>query len=224
MRTIVITGASDGIGREIAIRLSKDDYKLVLLGRNEDRLKAVADQCSDATFHAFDLNDNAARNKVVEQLLAVGVDVLINNAGIWQKLGGLETLSDKDAVEILNTNLVSQILLTKAFLPSMKSKKGSAIVNVISKSGVQAQAGQSVYTASKYGMRGFTDVLREDTKDDNIHIAGVYQSGTNTEMFEKAGDKPPVETFTEPEDLADVIAYILSRPDKLWVEEIRIDR
>jgi NADP-dependent 3-hydroxy acid dehydrogenase YdfG len=86
-----------------------------------------------------------------------------------------------------------------------------------------AQAGQSVYTASKYGVRGFTEVLKVDLKDTNVKVAGVYQSGTNTNMFKKAGDDFSTDNFTNPADLADLIAYILSRPEKIWLHDVQID-
>ena len=106
----------------------------------------------------------------------------------------------------------------------MRDREGSAIINVISKSGIMVQAGQTVYTASKYGMKGFTDVLRIDTKEDPIHVAGVYQSGTNTKMFAKAGEEFSTERFTEPNDLADVVVFMLTRPSKIWLNEIHVDR
>jgi len=221
MKTVVITGASDGIGAAIAKRLSKD-YVVILCGRDKQRLQAVSKLCNNAKYFSFDINDSKARNECFDQI--ENLDILINNEGVWHKTGELETLSDEKIAEVINTNLLSQILLTKALLPKIKEKEGSAIINVISKSGVVAQQGQSVYTASKYGMKGFTDVLREDTKDYPIRIAAVYQSGTNTKLFSKAGDDFPVETFTEPDDLAEVIAFMLSRPNKLWINEVKVEK
>jgi len=223
MKKVLITGASDGIGRSIAIRLANDDYSLVLCGRDEDKLRQVASECSDnVQMLVFDINDQEARKTAIDSV--DDIDILINNAGVWHKVGDLETLTDEKVAEVINTNLTSQILLTKQLLPSMKDREGSAILNVISKSGITAQAGQTVYTASKYGMRGFTDVLRTDTKDSALKVAAVYQSGTNTKMFEKAGEDFPVETFTEPDDLAEVISFMLSRPKKLWINEVRVDK
>ena len=223
MKKVLITGASDGIGRSIAIRLAKDGYSLVLCGRNESKLTDVVAECGDnVQTLVFDINDSEARKSAISSVQ--GVDILINNAGVWHKVGDLETLADEKVTEVINTNLTSQILLTKQLLPAMKDREGSAVINVISKSGITAQAGQTVYTASKYGMRGFTDVLREDTKNNSVRVGAVYQSGTNTKMFEKAGEDFPVETFTEPDDLADVIAFILSRPKKLWINEVRVEK
>lgn len=107
-------------------------------------------------------------------------------------------------------------------LEQMRSREGTAIINIVSKSGLVPQAGQTVYTASKYGMKGFTDVLREDTKDEPIRIAGVYQAGTNTQMFAKAGDDFEIEKFTNPDDLADIIVFVLTRPEKIWLNEVHV--
>ena len=150
------------------------------------------------------------------------MDVLINNAGIWHKVGDITTLSEEKVTEIINTNLTSQILLTRQLLDQMRDRSGTAIVNIVSKSGLVAQAGQSAYTASKYGIKGFTDVLREDTKEKPVRVAGVYQAGTNTGLFTKAGDDFPVEKFTNPDDLADVVVFMLTRPDKIWLNEVHV--
>jgi NADP-dependent 3-hydroxy acid dehydrogenase YdfG len=223
MQTILITGASDGIGKSLAIKLSKEGYNVILCGRDGNKLKEVANMCdTEVRVLAFDINDARQRNEAVASI--DDLDILINNAGIWHKVGNLETLDDETVMQVINTNLTSQILLTKALLPLIKDKTGSSIINIISKSGVTAQDGQSVYTASKWGMRGFTDVLRNDTRGNAVRIGAVYQSGTNTSMFKKAGDSFPVDTFTEPDDLADVVAFMLSRPKKLWINEVRIEK
>lgn len=223
MKTILITGASDGIGKSLATKLSEEGYNLILCGRDEIRLNDVAGKCkTEVQVLAFDINNAVQRKEAVAKVK--DLDVLINNAGVWHKVGDLETLDDETIEQVISTNLTSQIRLTKALLPLIKDKVGSSIINVISKSGITAQAGQSVYTASKWGMRGFTDVLRNDTKGNAVRIAGVYQSGTNTDLFKKAGDDFPVETFTEPDDLANVIVFMLNRPKKLWINEIMIEK
>lgn len=225
MKRVIITGASDGIGRSIAIKLAEDNYEVVLFGRNEARLKEVSHLCNDATYHAFDLNDINATTKAVEAVLQNGaIDGLINNAGIWHKAGDLETISEDKIVEVINTNLTSQIILTKKLLPYIRERKGSFIINVVSKSGITSQGGQSVYSASKWGLRGFTDVLRVDTAEDEVQIIGVYQSGTNTKLFAKAGEDFSAESFTSPDDLANVIAFILKQPSNLKIKEIMIER
>lgn len=225
MKRILVTGASDGIGRSIAIRLAKDGYKPVLFGRDEARLKTVSRECDNAEYFACDLNDHSALANIVANVLEAGdLDGLINNAGVWHKMGDLETIDDDKIIEVINTNLTSQILLTKKLLPHLRNRDGSVIVNVASKSGVTVQPGQTVYSASKWGLRGFTEVLIADTKEDKVKVVGVYQSGTNTRLFEKAGEDFSTEAFTNPDDLAGVIAFILAQPDNLKITDIRIER
>ena len=227
MKTTLITGASDGIGKSIATQLSKQKENLVLFGRDNDKLQTVKTACeangSTVQTYAFDLNDNAKRKSVVEEVInKQPVDVLINNAGIWHKVGDVTTLSEETIQKVVSTNLTSQILLTRQLLDQMRGRSGTAVINIVSKSGLVAQAGQSVYTATKYGIKGFTDVLREDTKDEPVRIGGVYQAGTNTGLFAKAGDDFPVEKFTNPNDLADVIVFMLTRPEKIWLNEVHV--
>ena len=124
MSRVVVTGASDGIGKSIAIKLTSDGHQVILFGRDEQRLKAVATQCGDAEYYTFDLNNIAEMNEVVSKISTNGVDVLINNAGIWHKVGDLETLDDALIQDVIATNLTSQILLTKRLLRSIRSSKG----------------------------------------------------------------------------------------------------
>lgn len=227
MKTYLVTGASDGIGKSIALKLSEQKSNLILFGRDESKLNAVKSDCeangSSVTTYAFDIADNDRRNSVVDEILSrQSVDVLINNAGIWHKVGDVTTISEEKIQEVIQVNLTAQILLTRQLLDQMRSREGTAIVNVVSKSGLVPQAGQTVYTASKYGMKGFTDVLREDTKDEPIRIAGVYQAGTSTQMFAKAGDDFEIEKFTNPDDLADVIVFMLTRPERIWLNEVHV--
>lgn len=227
MKTILITGASDGIGRSIALKLSEQKDNLILFGRDDSKLQTVKSACeangAAVATYAFDLTDNTKRKSVVDEILSKQpVDVLINNAGIWHKVGDITSLSEEKIAEVINVNLTAQILLTRQLLDQMRSLEDTAIVNIVSKSGLVAQAGQSAYTASKYGLKGFTDVLREDTKDEPIRIGAVYQSGTATDLFSKAGDDFPVEKFTNPDDLADVVVFMLTRPKKIWLNEVQV--
>ena len=223
-KRVVITGASDGIGRAIAIRMHTE-YEVILCGRNEERLQAVAAECNNARYVAFDINDLEAQKRAAEDIGQI--DILINNAGVWHKSTGLDELDDETIIEVLNTNLVSQILLTKKFLPDMQDREGTAIINIVSSAGMRGNAGRIAYAPSKFGMRGFTEVLREDTKKKPLRVAAVFQSGTNTGLFEKAGESEddfPRSEYIEPADLADVIAFMLSRPKKLWINEVGITR
>ena len=230
-KIIVITGASDGIGKQIAFRLAKEGGKLALIARDEKRLAEVGKEAVklgavDVKIYVCDICQTDNLEIVIKSIISDfgTVDILINNAGIWQKLMPVDEISREVVDDVIETNLLSLIHTTRLLLPTLRLRDESAIINIISKSGVVAQEGQSVYTASKYGVRGFTEVLKADLKDTNIKVAGVYQSGTDTKMFEKTGENFPTDKFTNPSDLADVIAFMLTRPDNIWLHNVYIEK
>ena len=98
----------------------------------------------------------------------------------------------------------------------------AAIINFASRSGFSAQPGQTIYCASKWGVRGFTEVLKEDLKDTKVRVAALYPAGIKTKILEKAGDKISTDEYSDPADIANVIAFMLSQPDNLWLHEVRI--
>ena len=230
-KTIIITGSSDGIGKAIAVQAAAEKCNLALVARNKEKLEAVAELARRAGAHQVhvypcDLQDQKDIENTINQIAKDfdTIDILINNAGVWQKLSQLDKIEPETINSVLQTNLYGTINMTRSILPLLRNnKEETAIINVSSKSGTVAQAGQSVYTASKYGVRGFTEVLRADLKNTNIRIAGVYQAGTNTDMFSKTTEDFPVQKFTDPKDLANVIVYMMSLPEKIWIHDVRIE-
>ncbi|SDG92675.1 SDR family oxidoreductase [Sulfitobacter delicatus] len=229
-KRILVTGGSDGIGKHICLKLAATGARLAILGRNAERLEAVAQACKEAGAPealplTCDLQDPAAISAVTADVLESfgGLDIVINNAGIWHKAGPLDTIAPEMLQATVQTNLTGLMQMTQALLPALRENDESIVLNVVSKSGVVAQVGQSVYTATKYGVRGFTEVLKADEAETGVRVGGLYQSGTNTEMFAKAGEDVPNHIFTEPDDLADVVVFVLSRPPKLWIHDIRIE-
>lgn len=231
-KVVVVTGASDGIGRQIALKLAGQKAALALIARNQGRLEETQKQAielgsPDARIYSCDIKDTEKLTATVNQIAAdfSKVDILINVAGIWHKRGPVEELSVEMVDDVIRTNLTAAIQLTRLMIPILKKQPEAAIINLVSKSGLVAQAGQSVYSASKYGLRGFTEVLVEDLKGTNIKVAGVYPGGIHTHLFEKAGEVGvPAETFTEPADLADVVVFMLTRPPKLWLPHVKVSR
>ncbi len=230
-KTIVITGASDGLGKQIALRLAKEGTNLILIARDKKRLDKVANDskklgAKKIKSYICDISKNENLEKTINKILLdfKNIDILINNAGIWQKLAPIEKINKKVIDDVISTNLTALINITRLLIPTLKKSKESAILNIVSKSGILAQEGQSVYTASKYGVRGFTEVLQIDLKETNIKVAGLYQGGVDTKMFKKAGENLKTDKFTSPKDLADVAYYILSQPKKIWLYDVRIDR
>lgn len=230
-KTAIVTGASDGIGKQVAIKLAGQGVNLALIGRDKIRLNQVKKSINKLSrslkveIYSCDIRNNNQLAKTTKQIISdfKNIHILVNVAGIWQKIMPVEELPENVVEDIISTNLTSLIHITRLVLPILKKQPEATIINVSSKSGVTAQMGQSIYSASKWGVRGFTEVLKSDLKNTNIRVAGIYQSGTNTKMFEKTGEKVPSEKFTNPADLAEVIVYMLSRPEKIWLHEVRVE-
>jgi short-subunit dehydrogenase len=228
---IIISGASDGIGKAIAVELAQNKQDLILLGRNETKLQEVMDNCKkvgskSVLTYAFDLKNLEEIKKFAHNIQTLVIKGIINNAGIWQKKADIDSIPEQELLDVINTNLTGLILLTQKVLPILRKTESSFIINISSRSGYLASVGQSVYAATKYGVRGFTEVLREDLKETNVRVSGIYQGGVNTQMFNKAGDVLPEEklaSFIPPEELAKVIYFLISRPQNIWLPEIRIE-
>lgn len=228
-KTAIITGASDGVGRETALRLASENLNLVLMARSEDKLKEVESECKikgceNVKYYSCDLTDNGQLQSVVQKITSdfATIDILINIAGIWQKLNFLENIPGEEVEKVVAINLTSPIQLTRLMLPYLKERPESTIINFVSRSGVTARPGQTIYCASKWGLYGFTETLKVDLEDTNVRVAGIYPAGIKTKILEKAGDKISMEHYSDPKDIAEVIAFMLTRPKNLWLHDVRI--
>lgn len=230
-KVAVVTGASDGIGRQVALKLAAQGVSLALIGRNEERLSKTKEEClalgsSKVEYFVCDISKNSDIKETVVKIISEfnSVDILLNIAGIWQKLNLLENISDEEIENVLDIDLKGMIFITKYLIKHFKDENKEAIVlNVSSRSGVTAQEGQNVYTAAKWGVTGFSESLKAELKSSKIRVATVFQGGTNTDMFNKTGEHFDQDKFIKPEDLADVIVFMLSRPPQIWLHDVRVE-
>ncbi len=229
-KVVVITGASDGIGKQVALKLAAENVSLALIARNIERLEEVKSKCLELGSPKVEVYvcDISASDQIIENVSKIisdfgSVDILLNIAGIWQKLNLLENIDSQDIDDVIDINLKGLIKVTKALLPYLKKETESAIINVSSRSGIVANSNQSVYSASKWGVTGFTEVLKVDLKGTNIRVAEVHQGKTQTEIFSKTSDSVDISKGTKPEDLADVIVFMLSRPPQIWLHDVRVE-
>lgn len=233
-KVIVVTGASEGIGRSIALALAKKGAHVALVARSSDKLKGVLAEviqlgASKSQTYVCDVQDLSAIKVTAQQIISdFGSDLigLVNNAGIWQKKAQLDQIPDAEIHSVIQTDLLGVINFTKALLPHFRTISEAGIINISSRSGVTTQSGQAVYTAAKWGVKGITQVLKEDLVDTNIHVAGVYQGGTNTQMFNKAGEgfsDEKLAGFIPSDDLGEIVATMLSLPPLIWLSEIHVE-
>ncbi len=180
-KTVLITGASGGIGEKICQQLATAGAKIIALGREEDRLQAL--MCKLPGEHCYLAVDLLSEDGIQKTLDLVnqqgGLDVLINNAGVTQ-FGMLQQQSIAALSAQININLLAPILLTQALLPILKTGESAAIVNMGSTFGSIGYSGFTAYCASKFGLRGFSEALRRELADTNVRMIYLAPRATRT--------------------------------------------
>jgi uncharacterized protein len=195
-KVILITGASSGFGAEAARLFAKEGGIVILAARRMDRLTALAEEIRLAGGQALaiplDVAEQSQIDDAVQTVLETfgRIDILLNNAGLG-RLDWLETLDPAADIDMqIDVNLRGVLQLTREVLPSMLARRAGHIINISSVAGLIAAPMYSVYAATKYGMRGFTDALRREVAPFGIHVSGIYPGPATTEFGRQSGDNP----------------------------------
>jgi uncharacterized protein len=195
-QVILITGASSGFGADAARLFGRAGCIVVLAARRQDRLTALAEEIRHAGGQAFAIPlDMAEQSQIDDAVQTVlehfgQIDILLNNAGLG-RLEWLEVLDPAADIDMqIDVNLRGAIQLTRAVLPSMLTRKKGHIINMASIAGLIAAPTYSIYAATKYGLRGFTDALRRELVSTGIHVSGIYPGPASTEFGKQSGDNP----------------------------------
>jgi short-subunit dehydrogenase len=183
----IVTGATSGIGRAIALELARQGATLVLTARREDRLREVADAiaASRVVVVPGDVTDPLTRQKVVQAAVTRfgGLDILVNNAGVGA-LGPFEAADPGRLRQVMEVNFFAAVELTRLALRLLKRAKNPIVVNVGSVLGHRALPGCSEYCASKFALRGFSEALRAELAHEGIDVLLVSPGTTRTEFFD----------------------------------------
>ncbi|MCB9802747.1 SDR family oxidoreductase [Candidatus Nomurabacteria bacterium] len=213
-KTVLITGAAQGIGWATACWLAKNNFDLILLDKKrgtwQKKAKTLAEK-EKITIQTFviDLEKVQQIKKIATKLKNQRIDVLLNNAGV-PLAGLLETYQDQAIVKTLVVNLQATILMSKYFLPNLKKSRG-LIVNISSGAGLEGKKEFSVYCASKFGVVGFGQSLAKDLK--TVKVLTVTPGATNTALFKKAF-KQGRQALYQPEETAQIIGETISQQQK----------
>ena len=189
--TVLITGASQGIGKATALLFARQGYDLVLAARQPERLEAIASEVRSLGRNALavptDVRDPEQVNTLVEKTLEYygTLDVLINNAGIYL-LGSVEAFSLNDWHQAIDTNFWGYVHTIHALLPHFLERGKGTIVNVSSIAGKVPIPYQVPYTASKYAVTGLTQSLHAELEPKGIKVCGVYPNFISTDLMERA--------------------------------------
>lgn len=222
-KTVVITGASSGIGRAMAYELARQGAKLVLAARRTAALEEVAAECESMGSSALVVPTDVTDEKAVHTLAATahawggGVDVWINNAGVLAA-GAFEQVPLQVHRRVIETNLLGYITGAHAVLPYFKQQGHGILINNISVGGWFPSPYAAGYTASKFGLRGYSEALKgELTSWPNIHVCDLYPPFLDTPGIQHAGNytgktlkpSPPV---YDPVSVARKVAHLILHP------------
>jgi 3-hydroxy acid dehydrogenase/malonic semialdehyde reductase len=224
-KTALITGATSGIGKATAELLAKNNYKLILCGRREDRLTALATALSKQTeVHTltFDVRDKKAVMESINSLPEAfsKIDILINNAGNAHGLDPIQSgdLDDWDAM--IDINVKGLLYVSKAIIPQMIERKSGHIINIGSTAGKEVYANGNVYCASKHAVDALNKGMRMDLNPYGIRVGAIHPGMVETEFSEvrfKGDTEKAANVYKglkplQPEDIADIIHFVVSRP------------
>ncbi len=224
-RVCMITGAGGGIGSAIAEALFSCGCKVVLMGRNEEKLKKVANgrQC---LILPGDICDDDFIKKAVEKTVAVygGMDILINNAGVAQSKA-IEEISMEEYDRIMNTNARAPFLLCKTALPYLKESSCGTIINIASATAHKGYALQSVYSASKHALLGFSKALSKEYYQKGVRVHVISPGAVFTDMIKISRPDLTGERMLLPKDVAETVLYLIKmRGTAAVADEIQLHR
>ena len=229
-RVAVITGASSGIGEATARALAADGHKVALLARRADRIQALAGELGNgAVAIEADVTDRgsivAAAERVQQEL--GGADVLINNAGVMLTAPFTSDQREEHR-RMVETNLLGAMTVTEVFLDQLRVGDGGDLVNVSSVAGRVAPEGFAAYAATKWGMNGWSEALRVELQP-NVRVTVIEPGAIGTELSDhithaesQTAAKEVLEWALPPSDIADVIAFAVSRPPRMTLNEILV--
>ncbi|WP_234497534.1 SDR family oxidoreductase [Vibrio maritimus] len=216
MKNILLTGATSGIGYELAKQLCEKGFTVVASGRNEEKLSALKQETACEVV-AADLSDAEQTvslfNKATE--LVGTIDVLINNAGMISRKCPIEEFTLEEFEEQYAINLRAPALLSREALKVMKPNKSGQIINVVSTAAKRANETMSIYSAMKQGLAGFSAILMKEAQPHGIKVTSLFPGGTDTNFRE--AERPE---YMHPASVAKAVIQVLELPADVVMHEM----
>lgn len=220
----LVTGGSRGIGRAIALRLAALGASVAICGRDAKKLQETSTELQELTPRVFSQIADVSRSTDVTSLVAsveaaLGpISILVNNAGVGL-FGPAHEKSEADWDRVLNTNLKSVFLVSRAVAPSMIRQGRGDIINISSLAGRNAFAGGGLYCASKWGLQGLSACMAEDLRGHGIRVSVICPGSVATEFGR--GPKDPTKVLT-PQDVAHAVAMVATQGPQSFLSEIHL--
>ncbi|MES2486280.1 MAG: SDR family NAD(P)-dependent oxidoreductase [Bacteroidota bacterium] len=235
MKTALITGATSGIGRATARYLAKNNFRLIICGRREDRLAELQDEFSALT-QVLTLNFDVRKKKEVAKAIASlppdfnTIDVLINNAGNAHGLDSIESGDVDDWDAMIDINIKGLLYVSKAVIPGMVERKSGHIINIGSIAGKETYPNGNVYCATKHAVDSLNIAMRMDLNKYGIRVGAINPGMVATEFSEvrfKGDTERAANVYKglDPllaEDIADIIHFVVTRPYHVNIADLTV--
>lgn len=220
-KLVLITGSTDGLGKGLAASLVKLGARVIVHGREVEKVKGVVSELGAFKGLVCDFNKPETIKDSFQEIKEL--DILINNTGVWLE-GDTASASPEKITELVNVNLSSHMLTTRALLPTLSSSEFGQVLNVVSVAGIEIPFDyfHTIYSATKFGMQGFTEALAKEYFNKNIRIMGFYPGGMETDLFKKAGleyEKHEPWMFDTQESI-EAIVFMLTRNPKVNIKRM----
>ncbi|MET9911139.1 glucose 1-dehydrogenase [Streptomyces sp. NPDC006476] len=226
-RSVIVTGAGSGIGRAAALAFAKEGARVVVADLNAESAGTAVKEIEAVGGTAVAVTGDLSEQSVVDQVVAIaverfgGIDVLVNNAGIMDRMSALADVTDTEWERVIRVNLTAPFLLTRAVLPHMLASGRGAIVSTASEAGLRGSSAGAAYTASKHGIVGLTKSLAVMYRNQGIRANAIAPGGTKTGIqvdVEDGAHGPAalapyssnVGQLSEPEEQAAAIVFLAS--------------
>ncbi|URT71962.1 SDR family NAD(P)-dependent oxidoreductase [Cytobacillus firmus] len=208
MKSVIITGAGSGLGKELALLFAGQGFHIILTGRTLDKLQSVEQEIHEAggsaQSYTVDITQTKEISKLITQLQNHELYGLINNAGVGH-FGPVHSLAAQDIQEMFETNTLGTIFMTQAVLSLLKEKNEGLLMNIISTAGLKGKVNESVYVASKFAVRGFTESLQKELENTNIKVKAVYMGGMDTPFWDESDHIKDKSRLRSPKEVAAMI-------------------
>lgn len=223
---ILVTGSTDGLGKELAFKLTKEGAHVILHGRSKEKLLQVEEEIKKiATANMISIVCDLTQPETIQNAFfqVENLDILINNAGVWLEGNTLDAVPEK-IIELTKVNLLTPFLITQTLLPKLLKSDFGQILNVVSIAGVEIPAGyyHTIYSGVKFGLQGFTEALAKEFYNKNLRVMGYYSGGMDTNLFKKAGN-----TYKEHEpwmfnvqQSVEAMLFMLTRDKKVTIKRM----
>jgi NADP-dependent 3-hydroxy acid dehydrogenase YdfG len=225
---VLVTGGGRGIGRAIALRFAREGARVAIAARTSSELDKVVEEINRAGGLGRAQQVNVADHGSVEaavyravEFTGGALDVLVNNAGVFdiKPFDKLDVATWKRHIEV---NLNGAFFVTSEALDALLESERAHVFNVSSIAGKRAFPGEVAYCTTKYGLRGFSDALREDLRAKRIRVSTVYPGATDTSIFKNVPGNWDRSKMNQPEDVAEVVWQAYNAPDSANIDDLDV--